>query len=477
VTTREAHLPSEVGPKGRDLRALYTELCALREAVADAAARRLQGWQPDAMPRPAPSSWSGTDNLAAYLALRTHDVRDLQVHLADLGLSSLGRCEAHVLPTLDALIAMLDLALDGERRDPPSPRVSISEASARAQATLQRNSTALFGYPRERRHPRIMVTLPSEAADDRGYVQALVTAGMDCARINCGHDTPPEWVRMADNVRAAAAETGRSCTVLMDLSGPRLRTGTIGPGPAVARVHPRRDAVGNVTEPGTLILDGTGAAGCARGVRGDEGRVAVPASWIEGVQPGDTVEVTDLPGRRRTLRVVDAPGPQERRCQSNAGCFLGPGLELRHHPAGGGPVSTAVVGPVDARPAVIRVAPGDTLILTRDADPGRPAHDPDGSAPQPARVPIGVPEAIDHLRPGHRVFIDGAQVLEDLVHTGVPTRAEITDAAAAEGAECVMLNKGPFLLDGVEALHDVLRRMAPRHQKKTDLLPILDLEH
>jgi len=469
-----------------------------------------------------------------------------------------------------------------------------------------------------------MVTLPSEAADDPGYVQALVSAGMDCARINCGHDTPPQWVRMADNVRAAAAETGRSCSVLMDLSGPRLRTGTIGPGPTVVRVHPRRDAEGNVSEPGTVILDGTGAAGAARGVRGADGRVAVAAGWIEAVQPGDTIEVIDLPGRRRTLRVVDAPGPRERRCQSNAGCFLGPGLELRHHPAGGEPGTSAVVGPVDARPAVIRVAPGDTLILTRDPGLGHPAGDPNGTAPQPARVPIGVPEAIDHLRPGHRVFIDGGaigavvdrvdadgahliidvakpagsrikaekglnfpdtdlplpsltaedlaaldtvveiadaigysfvrrasdidalvdaldcrdghdlailakietadgvtnlaeiiergarrhpfgvmiargdlaieigyqrladvqeeilwigeaanvpvvwatQVLETLVHTGVPTRAEITDAAAAEGAECVMLNKGPFLLDGVEALHDVLRRMAPRHQKK-----------
>ena len=479
-----------------------------------------------------------------------------------------------------------------------------------------------------------MVTLPTEAADDPAYVRALVAAGMDCGRINCGHDGPRDWVRMAANVRAAAVDTGRVCSVLMDLSGPRLRTGAIGPGPAVVRVHPRRDALGEVTAPGVLILDGTGAPGPAAGQGGVPARVAVDPTWLTHLEVGDTVAVTDLPGRRRNLRVVDAPEPLVRRCEASAGCFLAPGLQLRHRPAAGGPTATSVIGVVEPSQAEIRVAPGDELVLTRDAGPGRPAARLEGPGTDPARIPIGVPEAIDHLCTGHRVLIDGGaivavvdrvdrdgahlivgsaklrgsrvkpdkglnfpdtdlplpsltaddlaaldtvveiadavgysfvrraddmdalvaeldrrggcgiailakietadgvanlpeiivrgarrhpfgvmiargdlaieigyqrladvqeeilwiceaahvpavwatQVLEHLVHTGVPTRAEITDAAAAEGAECVMLNKGPYLLEGVELLHDLLRRMAPRHHKKTDLLPILDWE-
>lgn len=39
----------------------------------------------------------------------------------------------------------------------------------------------------------------------------------------------------------------------------------------------------------------------------------------------------------------------------------------------------------------------------------------------------------------------------------------------------MMLNKGPYIVQGVATLHDLLRRMAPRHRKKTDLLPPLDL--
>ena len=611
--------------------ALYDRVRDLRDAIASDAHRTQGGWWTDEPPA-AMEPWFDAANLAAYLALRGHDVREVQVALAELGLSSLGRCEAHVLPTFDAIIAMLGRALALERDSSRSSPTSISEASAAGRTTLQRNSSALFGSPLAGRHARIMVTLPAEAADDPGYVQRLVAAGMDCARINCGHDTPAQWVRMAANVRAAAAGTGRSCSVLMDLSGPRLRTGPIGPGPAVVRVHPRRNAVGDVTAPGVVILDGTGAAGSSG--RGNViPRISVDPAWVADVEVGDAIVVTDLPGRRRTLSVVDAPGPLERTCESRAGCFLGPGLELHHHPADGRPTSTATIGAVDAPPAQVRVVVGDELILSRDADPGRPAVDDGSLAIEPARIPIGIPEAIDHLRPGHRVFIDGGavaavvdkvdaqgahliiesakpggsrikadkglnfpdtdlplpsltaedlaaldtvvdhadavgysfvrraedvdalveeldrrgeqriailakietadgvanlpeiivrgarrhpfgvmiargdlaieigyerladvqeeilwicesahvpavwatQVLERLVHTGVPTRAEITDAAAAESAECVMLNKGPFLVEGVGVLHDLLRRMAPRHHKKTDLLPVLDL--
>ncbi len=389
--------------------ALYSRVRELRDAIAGEADQHQHRWRTDEPHAVGTESWFGAVNLAAYLALRDRDVREVQVALADLGLSSLGRCEAHVLPTFDAIIAMLGRALGVDQGDPRSSPTSISEAAIAGRSTLQRNSTALFGSPLGGQHARIMVTLPAEAADDPGYVQALVATGMDCARINCGHDTPEQWVRMAANVRAAALETGRSCSVLMDLSGPRLRTGPIGPGPAVVRVHPRRDAAGDVTVPGMLILDGTGAPGSS-GRGSVNARVSVDPLWVTGLELGDTVVVTDLPGRRRTLLVVDAPGPLERSCESRAGCFLGPGLTLHHHPADERPTSTAIIGAVDAPPAQVRVVAGDELILTRGAASGRPSVHRDGSVIEPARMPIGVPEAIDHLRPGHRGFIDGGAI-------------------------------------------------------------------
>ena len=60
-------------------------------------------------------------------------------------------------------------------------------------------------------------------------------------------------------------------------------------------------------------------------------------------------------------------------------------------------------------------------------------------------------------------------MLDTLARTGVPSRAEITDAAASVAAECVMLNKGPFIDEAVRVLSDILGRMEKHHYKKRSL--------
>jgi len=74
----------------------------------------------------------------------------------------------------------------------------------------------------------------------------------------------------------------------------------------------------------------------------------------------------------------------------------------------------------------------------------------------------------------HVPVIWATQVLEQLAKTGLPSRAEISDAAMAERAECVMLNKGPYITDAVLALDDILGRMAGLEYKKNPLLRSLD---
>jgi pyruvate kinase len=70
----------------------------------------------------------------------------------------------------------------------------------------------------------------------------------------------------------------------------------------------------------------------------------------------------------------------------------------------------------------------------------------------------------------HVPVIWATQVLENLAKKGQPSRAEITDAAMAERAECVMLNKGPYMIEAVKVLDDVLRRMQCHQAKKSALL-------
>jgi pyruvate kinase len=71
---------------------------------------------------------------------------------------------------------------------------------------------------------------------------------------------------------------------------------------------------------------------------------------------------------------------------------------------------------------------------------------------------------------GHLPVIWATQVLEQLAKTGNASRAEISDAAMSERAECVMLNKGPYINDAVVVLDKILRRMTAHHQKRSALL-------
>jgi pyruvate kinase len=73
----------------------------------------------------------------------------------------------------------------------------------------------------------------------------------------------------------------------------------------------------------------------------------------------------------------------------------------------------------------------------------------------------------------HIPVIWATQVLETLVKKGIPSRAEMTDAAMGERAECVMLNKGPYIAEAVTILDDVLQRMQAHQIKKSPQLRAL----
>ena len=58
-------------------------------------------------------------------------------------------------------------------------------------------------------------------------------------RINCAHDGPEAWSGMIRSLRRAEKETNKRCKVAMDLAGPKLRTGSIEPGPTLLKYRPQ----------------------------------------------------------------------------------------------------------------------------------------------------------------------------------------------------------------------------------------------
>ncbi len=75
----------------------------------------------------------------------------------------------------------------------------------------------------------------------------------------------------------------------------------------------------------------------------------------------------------------------------------------------------------------------------------------------------------------HVPDIWATQVLENLAKKGIPSRAEITDAAMAQRAECVMLNKGPYIQHAICLLDHILANQNEYRDKKTSLLPALEV--
>jgi len=383
---------------------LQSELAHLRARVAAGRQALLKGWKP-ALAGPAHVRQAA--NLAAYIAFRREDLRDLQERLSDLGLSSLGRCESHVEATLDSV----DLVLGAMACACPTADAlaKLGREKRAGHRILKDNTRRLLGREPKGRRTRIMVTLPTAAGLDGRFVRDLVERGMDIARINCAHDDAGTWKAMIDNVRAAAQAAGRNCMVHMDLAGPKLRTGDMAATPGHLRLKPRRDDRGDTRAPAYFLFDASGEPGGA-GLRGATGlagypRVSVARDWLLRLVPGDLVEATDTRGKKRMLNILERMGEAHVLACAADNVWLEQGCALKHL-VGSGRQRQAQVGPLEASYDVILAHVGDRLLLSRDVTPG----EVDGENGYAGRIPCAQPEVLDNLRAGERVFIDDGQI-------------------------------------------------------------------
>jgi pyruvate kinase len=345
-------------------------------------------------------------NLLHYLALRRHDLRPLQLRLAGLGLSSLGRAESHVLATVDAVLGVLNLMADSHCQA-PSPAAVVG--FAQGPQLLAEHTDALFGPAPQRRGVRIMVTMPREAADDSVFVHDLLEQGMDCMRINCAHDDASAWLRMVEHLRLAERSLGRQCRVVFDLAGPKLRTGPLEPGPAVTKIRPRRDVFGRVTAPARVWLTPessphsppSSASAC----------LELPQLWLAGLCDGDKVKFTDARYSKRVLKVVEMT---DQGCWAEARktCYIVPGTVLRYgRGKEKGDVREGTVRSLMPNENVIPLKQGDTLIVSRDLIHGRPAtFEAEGHTLTPAVIGCTIPEVFEDVRVGDSIWFDDGKI-------------------------------------------------------------------
>jgi pyruvate kinase len=407
-----------------------------------------------------------------------------------------------VLPNLDAVIATLG-ALSGQ----PTPDVQRATPHHfnRGGRLLALHAQRVLGPSTEGRRVRIMVTMPKEATD-YDYVRDLLRRGMNNARINCAHDNPTTWQRMIDNIHRASAETGLPCRVFMDLAGPKIRTEEIiAPGPVQNGDH-----ILLTRHTPTPRDDVQFQASC--GVPQVFEQVAIGAAvWIDDGKIGAKVE--KVAPDSLLLRVTQA-GPEGEKLRAEKGINF-PDTDFRIAPLSDKDLQDLdfVVVNADALCYSFVQEPSDVALL--NAEMQRRAH----LRRQPHKLAIiakietakavrNLPDLIVHMAGAHPFgimiargdlaveigfqrlaevqeqmlwmaeaahvpVIWATQVLENFVKRGAPSRAEITDAAMGERAECVMLNKGQYAPQAVTILDDVLRRMQGHQSKKVPMLRAL----
>lgn len=377
----------------------------------------------------------GAVNLVHYTVLRHHDRRELQTDLMDLGATSLATTEAHVRAKIMACRNVLS-ALRGDAG--PWDLEAINRDLDEGDEILSANSEAMFGPMRPGRSTRIMVTFPSEAADDPALVASYVQAGMDVARINCAHDGPAVWTRMAQNDRAASDAADREVRVSMDLAGPKLRTGAIVDGPPVGRARVTRLESGQVIAPARIWLT-SATSPCAAPAVLPPGRrptlaVHVDPDWLMARQPGDTISMRDVRGRRRIFAVTDG-GPGGALAEGAQNAYVAAGAELWCDD------SMTTAGGIAAVPRTLSLSVGDRLVLLDDT---APVELPD--AGQVARIGCTLPEAIAALRPGERVLFDDGKI-GAVVEVATPTEVTVCVVRTKPGGQDLGAEKGINLPD------------------------------
>ena len=456
-------------------------------------------------------------NLAEYLALRRHDLRSLQAALMPWGLSSLGRIEGRVMPNLDAVIATLEV-ICGSKSDRHFQRPPV-EFFFEGDRLLQQHTEELFGVSSPHRRVRIMVTLDTEAATNYELVRSFIQRGANCMRINCAHDTPEIWQGAIDNIRRAERETGTSCKIMMDLGGPKIRTGAV-----LAPHHKKRVFKGD-----RIVLSR----------RGSESAADPASSHVEHFQTSCTIPsildllAVDTPvyiddGKIWT-RVVDTQYPIDR---EQPGLLLEvvntspKGVKLKPEKGMNFPDTVLDLSPlteqdltdldfVAVHADIIGYSfvqrPSDIELLQQELNKrceNRLSPPAIVAKIETAIAVTNLPELIVYAagkgsfgvmiargdlavqigyqrlteiqeevlwicEAAHIPVIWATQVLENLVKDGIPSRGEMSDVAMSERAECVMLNKGPFIAEAIGILDDVLTRMEAHQLKKTPQLRAL----
>ncbi|MCZ2157391.1 MAG: pyruvate kinase [Bryobacterales bacterium] len=346
------------------------------------------------------------------------------------------------------------------------------------------------------RQTKIVATL-GPATDNSEIIEEMITAGVNVFRFNASHGTHAEHVRRLNLVRQVAGDIGRSIACLLDLQGPKIRLGKFA----------------NTTE---TLEEGDEFTITVEEVLGSRSRASTNfTNLVNDVGPGERILLND---GAVELRVTDVTGPDVR-CKVVKGGEVGDnkGINLPNIAVSAPSLTekdlddltfavengfdfvalSFVRSPDDVRELRDELRKRDSRIpiiskiekpqawdnlegILTETDGVMVARGDLGVEMDLARVPHIQKSIIERARWHNRFVITATQMLESMVESATPTRAEVSDVANAifDGTDAVMLSAetsvGKFPIDAVRMMakialevesssrFDLLRKPPPR---------------
>jgi pyruvate kinase len=348
--------------------------------------------------------------------------------------------------------------------------------------------------PRSRK-VRILATL-GPASASREMIMKLVEAGADAFRVNMSHGTHADHARLIKSIRSLEKELDRPTTILADLQGPKLRVGQFADGAAMLvngqtflfdrdaapgdsrRVNLPHKEIFSGVEPGTRLLI-------------DDGKLVVRITGVSGDQLETIVEVGGRISNNKGVNVPDVVLPLAALTEKDRADLtfaLDQGvdwiaLSFVQRPEDVAEARRLIAGRASLLAKIEKPAAVDRLeAILELADAVMVARGDLGVELPPEAVPPLQKKIVEAARRMGRPVVVATQMLESMIVSPSPTRAEVSDVATAvyDGADAVMLSaesaSGDFPCEAVAMMNRIATSVEsdPSHAARvhfTETLP------
>ncbi len=349
------------------------------------------------------------------------------------------------------------------------------------------------------RRTKIVATL-GPASDDQDVLYNMIQAGVDVVRLNFSHGSADDHIRRAEQVRSIARARGRAVGVLVDLQGPKIRVGKFENG-KIQLAKGDRFILDANCELGNQERVGLDYKDLPRDVRRgstlllDDGRIQM---WVEKVDGAEIIckvtqggVLSNNKGINQQGGGLSASALTEKDMEDiktaaalkadyiavsfprDAGDML---LARRLMQAAGG--KSLLVAKIERTEAITHlndILDASDAIMVARGDLGVEVGD--------AAVPALQKRMIREARNKNKLVITATQMMESMITSPIPTRAEVSDVANAviDGTDAVMLSAetaaGQYPVETVEAMSRVcIEAEKERESSFTDYRLSLEFE-